>query len=359
MTQHPETLFATELAVGEQPLVDLLLASGAVIHNGRVQTFGAAHAEWTALAHAGVVPLLGATPLQLTGADRLDFLHGQISNEVKRLPVGSSCSALMLNVRGHALALMRVYRRDDDLFVSVEGGAGAEVEAQLREHIIFDQVELTNLQGTLTALTLQGSSAATIVKQVFDVAPPEAEQFIQVSFAGAKVLLAANTRGAADAAAGGFDLHVLSQHAPALLRALQAAGATFAGEAALDAHRVAAGLADAEHEGGEGVLPQEAGLDYAVSYRKGCYLGQEIMARIEARGKPRRRLVGLKLDGAPSAGARDLVLNGKTVGRLGSVAGHPLLGTVALGSVRTEIPEGTDLELGPVRARVRSLPLEP
>ncbi len=342
--------------------------STAQLRHGRVRRFGNASgnlsdnfaAEVNALETAGLVPLLGTGALRITGADRLDFLHGQISNEVKRLGPGESRNALMLNVKGHALALMRVYRREDDLFVAAEGGAGAQVEAQLRAHIIFDQVELHNLTDTLVTFTLQGTDAAAVLRQVFQGSVgadltdlPGPDTFAQPPFASAKVLVGPAPRSRA----GGYDLHVLSRDAGALVAALTEAGAVLAGEDALGALRIEAGIAGAELEGGEGVLPQEAGLGHAISYRKGCYLGQEIMARIEARGNLRRRLVGLKLDGLPEAGAKDLVQGGKTVGRLGGTAEHPRLGTIALASVRTEVGAGTGLGVGGVTAVVRELPL--
>ena len=337
----------------------------AQLQHGRVRRFGDANgnlkgnlaAEVSALGTAGLVPLLGTGALRITGADQLDFLHGQVSNEVKRLKPGESRGALMLNVRGHALALMRVYRREDDLFVAVEGGAGAQVEAQLRAHIIFDQVELHNLADTLLTFTLQGTDVAEVLQRVFGTHLtdlPEPDTFAQPLFASAKVLVGSAPRSRA----GGYDLHVLSRDAGALVAALTESGAALAGEDALEALRIEAGIAGAELEGGEGVLPQEAGLEHAVSYRKGCYLGQEIMARIEARGNLRRRLVGLSLRGLPEADAKDLVQNGKTVGRLGGTAEHPRLGIIALASVRTEVGAGAGLEVGGVAAVVSDLPIE-
>lgn len=319
-----------------------------------MQAFAGLPEEVEALGSAGLVPLFGSTPLRLTGADRLEFLHGQVSNEVKRLGVGDARAALMLNVRGHALALMRLYRREDDLFVAVEGGAGERVEAQLGAHIIFDQVELHNLTGTLQSLTLQGEAAGEVLQRALHAELPEADRFVQVPFEGAKVLVSRVARSAP----GGFDLHVLTQDARALVEALEGAGAKLVGERALAAARVAAGIAEAALEGGEGVLPQEAGLEYAVSYRKGCYLGQEIMARIEARGNVRRRLVGLRLESVPPEGARELLAEGKVVGRLGTVAEHPQLGTVALASVRHEVGAGAPLLVGGVSATVAPLPFE-
>ncbi len=324
--------------------------TGARFENGRIRSFGSPSEEFAQLKRAGIVPLLGTVPFRLTGSDRLEFLHGQVSNEVKRLQTGESRPALMLNVRGHALALMHVYRRQDDLFIAVEGGAGALVEAQLRAHIIFDQVEIQNLTDTLTTLSVQGSEARAVLQNIFEGSPAGENTFAEYPFASAKVLVSPVARSRA----GGFDLHVLTRDTSELVDALKTAGAELAGEEALEVHRLEAGVADAEHEGGEGVLPQEVGLEYALSYRKGCYLGQEIMARIEARGNLRRRLVGLKLSDLPEV--RDITREGKTVGRLGGVAEHPILGIIALASVRTELEPGSHIDLGNTTAEMVALP---
>jgi folate-binding protein YgfZ len=328
-----------------------LKARGATLEGGRVLSFGEPHREVEALARGGLVPLLGTTPLRLTGPDRLEFLHGQVSHEVKNLQVGEGRPALMLNVRGHALALMRLYRRDEDLFVAVEGAAGERVKAQLKAHIIFDQVELSDLTGVIQSFTLQGAAVGEILERALHHALPEVNHFVQAPFESAQVLVSRVSRSTP----GGVDLHVLTRDASALARALERAGAQLVGERALAAARVAAGIAEAEFEGGEGVLPQEAGLDYALSYRKGCYLGQEIMARIEARGNVRRRLVGLQLKAHPHD-ARDLLAAGKVVGRLGTVAEHPQLGVIALASVRSEVLPGTQLAVGDTSATVTGLP---
>ena len=304
---------------------------GFTLLEGRAVAFGDA-ADFEAFERAALVPLLAVTPLRLTGADRLEFLHGQVSNEVKRLPVGGVVQALMLNVKGHVLAGMRIYKREDDLFVAVEGGAGARVVAGLQAHIIFDQVEIEDLSGTLASLTLQGTDAEGVITKVLGEAP-EPGRFVQPPFEGTKVLVGEATRSSR----GGYDLHALSKDAPALFKALLKAGASPAGEDALTLARVTAGLPAAETEGGEGVLPQEAGLEPWLSYHKGCYLGQEIMARIEARGNVRRELRRLHLSALPAPGARDIIRNGKVVGRLGAVATHPTEGVIGLGVVRKDV----------------------
>ena len=332
---------------------DYLTERGARMAEGKVSYFSSLETEVQVLTqNAGLVPLLTTTPLRLTGTDRIDFLHGQVSNDVKGLKAGETNTSLMLNVKGHALAQMRVYRREDDLFVAIEGGAGAFVQRELQAHIIFDQVELETLSAAITSFTLQGEKAGEVLSSVFETELPSSGTFIQPSFESAKVLVSPSKRSAA----GGFDLHVLSRDAQKLFEKLEQAGATPAGEDALEAVRVAAGIASVKGEGGEGALPQEVGLEHAVSYRKGCYLGQEIMARIEARGNLRKGLRGLKLAALPSSETRDLTLEGKKVGRLGSVVEHPDSGVIALASVRTELEAGQEVEVGDVKAVLSDLP---
>lgn len=305
--------------------------------------------EFYALESAVVVPLLGHTSLRVTGEDRLDFVHGQLSNEVKRLKQGQFSENLMLNHKGHALAQMRVFRRADDVFIAVEGEAGTLVEGELRAHIVFDQVELQNLSNAITSFTVQGKDALKVVSSLTPELPEE-HVFIQVPFATAKILIHPSRRSVW----GGFDLHILTKDAHHLLEHVLGSGAVLAGEKALTISRIEAGIPYAETEAGEGVLPQECGLESWVSYTKGCYLGQEIMARIEARGNLRRKLKGLKLFGMPAG--REIMLADKRVGQLGAVAEHPQLGVIALAVLRSDLGEDAVLRVEDFEARPVTLP---
>ena len=328
-------------------ILSALEAKGAVLQDERVRQFGSVTDEYAGLESAVLIPLLGTTPLRLTGQDRLEFLHGQVSNDVKGLKAGQRNQSLMLNHKGHALAEMRVYRREDDVFAAVEGGAGAFVRRELEAHIIFDQVEIQNLSEVITSFTLQGNSAQGIIQSVFEIEMPPVGNFIQVPYEGAKVLLASVKRSLQ----GGVDIHVLSKDAETLLTQLLDAGAMLAGEDVLNIARVEANIPSAEFEGGEGALPQEVGLEPAVSYRKGCYLGQEIMARIEARGNLRKELKKLSISAFPDSESKNIISDGKSVGRLGTVVEHPEQGVLALASVRKDVGdgglelEGTDIQL--------------
>ncbi|CAN5629612.1 folate-binding protein YgfZ [soil metagenome] len=330
-----------------------LQEQGARLAAGRCESFGQAEAESGAFrSGAALVPLLGMTPLRAGGADRLDFIHGQVSNELKRLTEGQQNTSLLLNVKGHALAQMRVCRREDDLYLAVEDGAGALVLDHFRRHIVFDQVELLDLTGTILSLTLQGPQASGVLQTVLDLGALEPGYSVQPPFASAKLLVLPAQRGEH----GGYDLHVLAADASELFGALRRGGAVPAGEEALEASRIAAGIAKASSEGGEGVLPQEAGLDFAVSYRKGCYLGQEIMARIEARGNVRRGLAGLRYEAAPDPSDREVYLDGKAVGRRGHAVHHPDFGVIGLAVLRKDLGPSAQLAAGGVSARVTALP---
>ncbi|MDZ7707625.1 MAG: hypothetical protein U5J97_06975 [Trueperaceae bacterium] len=322
-------------------------------------------AAWTALeAGAIVVELPSVGSLRITGDDRIAFLHGQLAHDVRSLPVGGALRTLQLNVKGHALAEMTLHRREQDVHLAVEDGAAAEVARRLHDHVVFDQVTIEDLGGVLRTVTLQGPSALAVVQRAFDVAPP-ASGFAPVAFDDATLLVVRSRRSVP----GGVDVHVLARQADAVVRRLVDAGAAIGDVASLEASRVEAGVPRAGREAGPGVLPQEAGLHDAISTRKGCYLGQETMARIEARAQVRRGLARLTLgeeradlaadlehDRAQrgDAAASDVRAGDRVVGRLGTLVRHPRLGLVALAVVRSGLePDATLVAAGRPAAIVR------
>lgn len=306
--------------------------------------------------------------LEVEGDDAPAFLHGQLANDVRGLLVPGVGRSLYLNHRGHALAEVMVLRSRNTTFTLVEeGGMAAWVRSELQRHVIFDQVEV-GAPAAAGLITVQGQGAERLVAELTGGATTAGAIATSVTPSGIAVRVYANERSSE----GGYDLLGEPAAADALLEELETLGARRADAAALDLLRVRAGIARAPIDAGEGVLPQEAGLEGALSYRKGCYLGQEIMARIEARGKLRRglRRVGLSEDprvqeevGASSDEAvgvsadawRDVVLGGRTVGRLGTVAAVGD-GFEALAVLRDDLPAGAELLTG---SGARLHPLDP
>lgn len=272
---------------------------------------------------------LPSSSLRLTGADRVDFVQGQMTNDLKRAPTPGLVEACFLNVRGQIEFFARAYKREDDVYLHLADGEAAKLAARLRKYVIFDQVEIQDLTDTLTTLhlwteDLPGWRADGPDVQSFDLA--------ETTVLAARV----NRTGQA-----GLDLHVLTRH---LDRVLPLLGKEASFET-LNRARVLAGMPDVHEDRLQGHLLQEVGLDAAISYRKGCYVGQEIMARLEARGNARFRLAALA--GADLPSFADVTANGKVVGTSGaSIGGRVLV------KLRKEVEVGASVEVGGVTATV-------
>jgi len=313
----------------------------------------------------------GSAVLVFSGADARGFLHGQLANEVSALPVAGCGRSLLLNHKGHAMAEATVLRTATSLLCVVDDDKLAWVKDTLERHIVFDDVKVS--QPTATVLTLQGARSAEVLAAA-GLQAPAGDGYAEspAALEGWTVLAYPNRRSEA----GGFDLVILAgtaeargaaplgagDLAAALLTRLARAGAVEVGLAELAVARVAAGIATAGGEGGDGVLPQESGLTSLISYRKGCYLGQEIMARIEARGNLRRELATIQLSGVPvmpvaaagtgaadakaRSGQRAITAGGKTVGLLGTAARLPDGSVRALCVLRRDIGAEIELSVG-------------
>jgi tRNA-modifying protein YgfZ len=346
------------------PLLPVTASAGGLpgVALGAVRAFDDPAAE-TAAAFGGaavVVPLLTLGALRVTGDDRIEFLHAQTSNDVRSLRPGQGQPALLLDHRGRPHADLLVVRRTDDVYLAVDDGRGPRVRRSLEAHVVFDQVVIEDLGERLAALLVAGAAARAALARIVGAAElPAPGRIGGLTWRGAGVLLHARPRGLDEA----LDVHLLAEHLPALWAALLGAGTRPVGEGVLAAARVRAGLAAAAAEG-EAALPQEAGLDDRVSYRKGCYLGQEIMARVEARGSLKRSLARLALDAAPkpAAGEADLEVHGegRVVGRVGTVAQLPDRGWAALAVLRSDLGVGAEVVALGVPARVAArLPSPP
>lgn len=283
-----------------------------------------------------LVPRLATGHLRLTGADRVAFLHGLLSQDVAGLGEGEASDALLLDHRGQPQAGLTVHRRSEDLFLSVEDGAGPALRGVLEAHVVFDEVEVHDLDERLVSLTLAAGDGGALAASA-GAAWPGADQVLsavlEAPALGRVALGAATEHGrvllrpwrAGDRWMA--DVHLLAEDLMHAWVRWAEAGVRPVGERAWTAGRVAWGIPSALGEGRLG-LPQETGLARRVSTRKGCYLGQEIMARVEARGRLRRGLRQLRLQGPPPAlglarGWRIQDRGDRDVGVLGSAAPAP------------------------------------
>jgi folate-binding protein YgfZ len=285
--------------------------------------------------------------LLLRGAEAAEYLQGQLTNDIVGLAVGEGCYAALLDRKGHMQADMRVLRiAEEEIWVDVEEGALETTRRHLEMYKIGRDVEIEDVSATRGLLSLIGPRSAEIAGS-----PPLPEHACEPLAVGGTECLAVGT-------AVGIDLIAPSEDAERLRAALGQAGAVEVGAEAAEILRIEAGTPRFGAEMDSSTMPAEAGIvDAAVNFEKGCYIGQETVARLHYRGKPNRHLRGLRLS-APVATGTPLTLGDKEVGRVGGNCVSPLHGPIALAILRREAEPGTELAVGEdgVTAHVVDLP---
>jgi folate-binding protein YgfZ len=280
--------------------------------------------------------------LALTGSEAKDFLHGQVTNDIESLEPGRGCYAAFLTHKGKMLGDMRVLDLGDELLLDTERVALQELFNMIRRFKLGRDVELHKRTLELGLLSLIGPRTET-----FGL---EAEHDNRRDEIGGRPVVLVRTDV-------GVDVFVPADGVDAVRSALDLPEVS---EEIAEIVRVEQGRPRYGAELDDGVIPQEAGLnERAVSFTKGCYVGQETVARLHYRGKPNRHLRGLRLS-APASPGDELRLGEKVVGRLGTVVESPVHGPIALALVRREAAPGDTVTVagGAVTAEVVDLPFE-
>lgn len=285
--------------------------------------------------------------IRVAGPDAAEYLQGQLTNDVEALEPGDGQYAALLDRKGHMQSDMRVLRPEaEEILVETEPAAAAVVLRHLQMYSIGREVEVDDVGAERSLLSLVGPRAAEIAATA--VLPENACEAARV---GGVECLAVGTRV-------GIDLIGAREEAGRLREALLEAGAVAVSAAAAEILRIEQGVPRFGAEMNSETMPAEAGIvEQAVSFTKGCYIGQETVARLHYKGRPNRHLRGLKLSGLAQPGAA-LRLGEKEVGRLGSAGVSPAFGTIGLAIVRREAEPGTELSVGEdgVTAEVTALP---
>jgi folate-binding protein YgfZ len=302
--------------------------------------------------------------IEVRGSDRIRWLDGMVTADVKALEKrgeGAGCLALLLTHRGAIVADLRVGRLGDTLLLECPKGEISRIRAVLEKMIIADDVVLGDRSEGFAVLGIEGArSGEVLARALGGGALPGAGGWAELSFEGSPILVAAFGWSGEQA----YQLRVLPARVGAVREAIERAAdslgvACVAGDRALlEVLRVEAGIPALGAELDEDVLPPEARLERAIAVNKGCYVGQEIVARLRSRGQVNHLLVGLRLDAGalPEVGTA-LAVAGRSTGEITSVALSPSQGAIALGYVRREHAEvGTRVDLPGGAARVAALP---
>lgn len=289
-------------------------------------------ASWLATT-AGVKALDDVALIRVFDDDRRSWLNGQITNDVSKLAHGAGVYALTVNLRGRILADLWAFAREDDLVLAVPAASRDALMAHYDRYIVMEDVEIEPLD-THGVLSVQGPRAAELTKGL-------------------------GGHSADRLGHGGVDLLLDHDALAATRHELELRAGRIGGGAVSDAGweraRILAGIPRFGVDFGDATLPQEAGLAHrAVSFVKGCYLGQEVVCMLENRGKLRRRLVCLEAE-EPLEMGTPLTMHGRPMGEVTSVvndAGR----WWAIGLVKTKASEPeTSLDAAGTRAIVRAV----
>ncbi len=309
----------------------------------------------------GILDLSSRGRLIVTGSEAVQFLNGLITNDMKTLEEGHWMPAAFPNVQGRLIASVRIARRRDYFLIDTEAATHAEVWKSLERFTLAGDFRVSDVTSQTVLLSVQGQNAAEIIRSQLGstVAVIPKNGLGQTVFLENEVTVLRATHTSED----GFDLLASSNDAEGIWESLANAGARPVGHDALEKLRIEAGVPRYGVDMDATTIVTEA-LDDAVSYTKGCYVGQEIIARIKYRGHVAKKLMGIDFGQLvkPGKDSKIMTSDGREIGRLTSVTSSPHLGrTIALGYVKYDyISPGTEVtavaNAGAVRAQIHELP---
>lgn len=304
-----------------------------------------------------------AARYRLTGSGRVTCVQGLVTCDVEKPGDDARSFGALLTNKGMIVSPLWITRRADEIAIEAPAAGAAGVEQVLAQSLPPRLCRWENVTEATASVGLYGPEAAAALAKVLggaagaggaadaadagdagDAAPPEGRVWAATA-AGATVTVApALVRGAP-----GYDCLLPASAAGAFARALAAAGAAPASPALMEECRIFAGIPRLRAEIDEKTLPQDVRLEElgAVSYTKGCYLGQETVARVHFRGHPNRMLVGIALEREPGSLPRGVDAGGSEVGKLTSAAWSPDLDRwFALAVVRRTVADGAEVRAG-------------
>ena len=294
--------------------------------------------------------------VSLAGKDRVRWLNGMVSNNIRDLAAGRGVYAFVLNPQGQIQGDLYAFNCGETLVLEIER-AQAKLVPQLRRYIIMDKVEVEELGDAMVIFGIAGPTSDKVLTHLGIALSDSVPLSIsETQWNGINVTVV----GGDNPCIPNYEFWVSKEHAEKLQQALHDAGAAQIHEAALEAFRIVCGIPKIGAEIRERTLPQETGQDRALNFNKGCYIGQEIVERVRARGGVHRALTGFELTGETPPPGTPLQADGKDVGLITSVGTIAVADgehAVALGFLRKEhLSEGATFTAAGATARPVPLP---
>jgi folate-binding protein YgfZ len=320
--------------------------------------FGDVRSEFDALiSGCGIYDLSSRVKIALTGGDRVRWLNGMVTNNIRDLAQGHGVYAFLLNPQGHILGDLYAYNRGDSIMIDSDQSQSEKLLATFDHYIIMDDVEVASLSDKLTAIGIAGPKTAEVLRAAgFEISKLEPLQFSDLTWRNAAITVIRDDNASVES----YELWLSRGQVTLLEDALTQAGATRVGATALELLRVAAGIPCYGQDIRERDLPQETEQQRALHFSKGCYIGQEIVERIRSRGNVHRKFTGFEVHGSLPAIGTKLQADGRDVGEITSAASLPLAGgerLVALGYIRREIATpGKQFQMDSTQLSIAALP---
>jgi len=354
----------------QTPLADFHRANGAVLEERPggllVAHFGNPAGEYRAVRSAvGLIDLTHRGLLQFTGPDRLSFLQGMLSNDLKSLQPFEGQYGTILTQQGKVIADVRVLCSLNSFYLDFWANLKSKILDHLNRYLVADEVDIADRSGEYAILSIQGPKAAALLRKLIGLSelPTQAKHHSMVTIEQAAVCVVNDSY----TGESGFDLIIPRASLQTIAKDLsdigKEFGAVWVGEDAHNILRIEAGIPRYGVDFSEENLLLEAGLKEAVSFTKGCYLGQEVVERIRSRGHVNKKLVGLVVAGSVLVSAGDTIFaTDQAVGQITSCALSPALKqTIALGYIQKDFwATGTTVAINhngaPIAATVADLP---
>jgi folate-binding protein YgfZ len=326
--------------------------------------FSGPQEEFSALLNGcGVYDLGFRARISITGGDRVRWLNGMVTNNIRDLAARHGVYAFLLNPQGRILGDMYVFNAGENLIVETDRSQVEKIMATFDHYIIMDDVELAEVSANQTTIGLTGPKARVVLSSA-GIAVPEAQPLQMITpqcecDCGCVECTAVRS----DSQIESYEIWLAPKDVCKTWQALIAAGAVPVGSEALEMQRIAAGVPLYGIDIRDRDLPQETGQTRALNFNKGCYIGQEIVERIRSRGSVHRTFAGFlaEADATISAGAK-VFADGKEAGEVTSVAAARTSAgksKLALGYVRCEVGmPGRDVTIENAKASVVQLPFD-
>jgi folate-binding protein YgfZ len=305
----------------------------------------------------GVYNLGSRVRIRLTGGDRVRWLNGMVTNNIRDLAVGHGVYAFLLNPQGHILGDLHAYNLGEEILVDTDQSELDKILATFDHYIIMDDVEVTSLPGQAAAVGIAGPGSLKVLKAAgLAIGERRPLQVAEFDWNGIKAQVIAGEHEQYPS----VEIWVSAEKASNVSAALAQAGAKPVGGDALEIYRVALGIPRYGQDIRERDLPQETEQQRALNFSKGCYLGQEIVERIRSRGNVHRKFTGFRVEGPLPTPGTKIQAQDKDIGEITSAAIIPAASgdqAVALGYIRREASgEGKEVRAGDSSARLANLP---